>query len=283
MLTSTNYRKIFTTWLSFAFASLVLIGLEQLNLTAPIWSVTELLTIPVKQNIWHQQQSIQQRFSWWQYWKQGQEELIRTKRALQQRAINATQIGELKTENQNLRKLLGVPLASNWKFLPSFVVGKNNHQIIINKGQKHGVKQGMMVISISDKSTNMGILVGRIKRVNPRQSWVDTLTSEEIRVPVDIRDQINGKQTGEAILSWSANTLKAQKILPEEIIKIGDIVVTQGQAFQPQSNSGWLAGIPIGVITQINFERETDIYQQALVNWLTDIKQLDQVYVITEW
>lgn len=283
MDTDLTTRKLLSWWVAIVLATGVLIGAERLHWTLRVWTTSEFVTVPVKRWIWQQQASWQQQFAWWDYWRSGQTELVRLKRALRDQAGLVSRLGEAEAENATLRKLLGAPLPGNWQFLPAKIVGREAGSLVIDQGANQGIEMGMTVVANADQDPNTAALVGRINQVHPGQSWLQTVVSSDSRTPVLILDAASGQQRGVGLLRWETGELKVDKLLPEEKVTIGDVVVTKGEAFNPQTASGWLADIPIGVVTEVSAVRETDVYQQAKVSWLVDENSLERLFVVTKW
>ncbi len=277
-------RKLISFWFSLVMVGVILVGAERLGWSQPIWQVTERVTVPVKSMIWSEYDGLKRYLSWWQYWRQGQQELVRLKQVLSGEAGQVSELVELREENQRLRKLLGADFPSDWKFLPAEVLKYSGGEMVIDRGEKQGVQVGMMVVAAPGAGSNLGILVGKVVRIHPQQAWVETIDNQDLRLEVDIADQDSGKRIGEGLLVWESGRLKITKLLPGETVRAGNVVMTgSNQGFDVENGEGWLAGIPVGVINQVSFEKETDVYQQAVVSWLVEKSGLDQVFVVTGW
>lgn len=277
-----NQTRVINWWIILAIISGVLILADYNNYAQPLWKSTEQVTVNVKQFIWSQQNQLAHKFDWWNYWRQGQSELQTLRRAYQKQATISAKLNQLQQENQQLRQLLGADFPSNWKFTPVLVIGRSGQQIIINQGSSHGIQTGMMAVIEPDQNSNQGILIGQISQVHPRQSWVTTINHPNLRIPIQIIDSQTAQNTATGLLINQNGQLKVDKLLPDEEIQVGDIVTTKGQT-DTANDSIWLPDIPIGVITQVKFEKETDLYQQAQVNWLANDRQIENIFVITDW
>jgi cell shape-determining protein MreC len=277
-------RKLLSFWFLLLMGCVIFVGMERLGWSGMVWQVSEQVTVPVKSVIWGQYDLVQDRLGWWQYWRSEQEELVRLKFVMREEVLLVAEVAELRKENEELRRLLGATFPGYWEFLPSKVVGWSAGQMVVDKGFDQGLQAGMMVVAAPQKDSNLGILVGRVSRLHAQQAWVETVQNQDLIVSVKVRDGKTTGEVGEGLLSWRAGELQVDKLLPDEPVKVGDVVLTSGEeGFDIEAGRGWLAGIPIGVISEVSFERETDVYQQAKVSWLIGSNELDQVFVVTGW
>ena len=240
--------------------------------------------MPIKSVIWSQYDLVWERWFWWQEQKAGQEELARLKVKMGEEAVLVAEVAQLRQENEQLRRLLGAAFPAKWQFLPSRVAGWSAGRMMINQGADQGLQTGMMVVAAPAKNSNLGVLIGRVERLHPQQAWVQTIKSQDLKITVEIRDGETANHVGEGLLNWEAGELRLGKLLPDETIKAGDVVLTSGEErFDIETGRGWLAGIPIGIVNEVSFERETDVYQTSKVSWLVDESNLKQVFVVTSW
>jgi rod shape-determining protein MreC len=276
-------RSLTTIWFLLILISAGLLTLDILRFTYPLWQVAETVIVPTKQLIWQQNHRLATRFQWLGYWQAGQQELQKLRRNYREQVNLTTQVAQLREENFHLRRLLGSGLPNTWKFYPAKIIGRSGGQIIINQGEHSGLRAGMMVIAAPTEKTDKGILIGKIASTHPRQSQITTIMSLETRIPVIIRQPDSLEIIGEGLLIQENQQLLISKILPDENIQAGQLAITKGEATGDPPLTGWLPDLPIGVISQVSFTKETDLYRQAQVTWLTDIHELNTVFVITEW
>lgn len=286
MLIKSDTRNLFNRWVIYFAISLALFGSNYLGWSDTIRQPVEQITVPVKEFIWQQSTKITNQFRWLAFWYQGDQELQKLRRSYQEQAALIAKIGELENENANLRKLMGADLPGNWKFAPAKVIGRDNYEIYINQGEKHGIQTGMMAILPPIGESNLGILIGKVSQTLPGQSQITTVMAPNTRVPVMIRDKQTYQQVAEGLLFQENNQLSIKKLLPDEKIQTGDLVITKGEAGLPRqggTEAGWLPDIPIGIISEVIFELENDLYQQANITWLAAGETLDRVFVVTSW
>ncbi len=174
---------------------------------------------------------------------------------------------ELFRENVRLRKLLGFRSKANGTGMPADVVGREvgpwSRGLLLDKGVKEGVREGMAVI------TPIG-LIGRISEAAPSSSQVVLLTDPHFRVmgrlsESSISGLVTGGPTGECWVTYLPLT---------EIIKEGQVVATAGGlSFAP-------GGIPIGVIRKV-WKDSSEMYQAARVEPVVHLGAVDEVLVVS--
>ena len=185
----------------------------------------------------------------------------------QELALLKVENEEFKKENKKMRHLLGVPLSPSWQFLSAKVLGLKEGILLIDQGSDRGVKEGMTVISPEPKNRG-GVLVGRIVRVNPRSSQIMLVSHPQSQITAKLLETgvkgiVIGTLEGEVIL---------EQVLQKENLAKGQLVVTTGE--KEQFPQGLLLG-QIEVIEKV----ETEIYQKALLEPLTDLQELEIVFV----
>ena len=157
-----------------------------------------------------------------------------------------------------MRRLLGAPLPAKWKFLPAKVMG-NGEKIRIDKGEKDGVKKGMIVVSEN-------ILVGRIVSLTQKSSLLELPISPGVILPVVVKRAGNKGIQARGILQQSGGNLVLSEVLQSEDIQKGDLVVTVG-------DENLLPDLLIGQITDV-LPKSAEVYQKARVKPLLEYDKL---------
>ena len=183
---------------------------------------------------------------------------------LRQLAVEQNQLSSCLEENLEMRKLLGAPLSPKWKFLPAKVVGVSE-QMRIDKGEKDGLEEGMMVVSEN-------ILVGRVVAVGRNYSLVQIPTGVDSKIPVIVREASKTGIQARGILTGHSGSLLLDKVLQAEDIREGDLVVTGGE-------DDWLPDLLIGQIEEVLAE-PAEIYKKAQVSPLIDYRKLRTVFIV---
>jgi len=194
------------------------------------------------------------------------------KASLQEHAILVAKIYDLEQENKNLKNLLDIKSEiSEYQVRAAEVIMRSpdrwHHQLTINRGQKHGIKPNLAVIT--DKG-----LVGRVKSVSQFSSVVELLSDVNRSTQVSAVVQGNEKVYG-VIEQYQLDqgALFFKKIPMDAPLEIGQKVITSG-----------LGGVfPKGLYIGEIFEVTTDEYgltQTALVKPAADLYQIDYVYIV---
>lgn len=176
----------------------------------------------------------------------------------------------IKAENETLKEYVNLKdKYQNYKTIPAYIINKDitnyNETIVINVGEKDGIKPNMTVIA------NQG-LVGHVISTTQTTAKVQTIIDPASSVSSSIstsREAIIVSGTLE-----KSSTLKASYIPTEATILENDQVETSGLGgIYPK-------GIPIGNITEIiNTKNIMDRY--AYIKTAVDFKKLETVLVIT--
>lgn len=172
---------------------------------------------------------------------------------------------ELKKENEELRKSLGLKLEKEFNLEMVRFTGKDisGDFIRINKGIKDGMKEGQVVI------TPENCLVGKIFKVYSNFSSVELFTEKGFSFDAKISEkEISGLVKGKGDFKAKIELLPKEK----EISK-GDKVLT--------SNLGgkFPAGILVGEIEKVK-KSDLTFYQEAELKPAFDIKKFDYLFVI---
>ena len=142
-------------------------------------------------------------------------------------------------------------------------ISKRNNFITLNKGEKHGIKQGMGVV------THKGV-IGIIHSVSENYSIAISLLHRKSSVGIKLlRNNHNG------ILKWNGFNYRNASIanFPNHIQLIrGDTITTNSHSII------FPEGIIIGSIT--DFKKDDEGYYNVEVTFFEDFNQLNFVYVI---
>lgn len=187
---------------------------------------------------------------------------------------------QLQEENVQLRNLLASRVVDTllpyqyedsiptFTYIPARVtsnsITKRKNYLIVNKGGKEGVIEGMAVLS------PVGI-VGVVDKVSTHYAMVMPVIHLDGKTSAKIK---RGGFIGSVV--WNGvNYIKASMIdVPSHfIIQIGDTVVTSGYSYSYPAN------IPIGVISDVKKDKSLDFHELELILF-TDYAKLDHVYMV---
>lgn len=176
----------------------------------------------------------------------------------------------VKAENETLKEYVGLKdKYQNYQTIPAYIINKDitnyNQVIVINVGEKDGIKAGMTVIA--DQGL-VGHVISTTQTTAKVQTIIDTASSVSCNISTS-KEPIIVTGTLEKV-----STLKASYIPTDAVILENDKVETSGiGGIYPK-------GIPIGTIKEIvSTKNITDRY--AYVDTAVDFKKLETVLVIT--
>ena len=142
-------------------------------------------------------------------------------------------------------------------------ISKRNNFITLNKGEKHGIKQGMGVV------THQGV-IGIIHSVSKNYSIAISLLHRKSSLGIKlIKNNHNG------ILKWNGFNYRTANItnFPSYIeLNRGDTIITNSHSIV------FPEGISIGSITDL--EKDKEGYYNVEITFFEDFNQLNFVYVI---
>ncbi|WP_338867297.1 rod shape-determining protein MreC [Myxococcus stipitatus] len=175
-------------------------------------------------------------------------------------------LGEARTENERLRKLLGYAEASAGPEIPARVVGVNPVakllSVRISGGEKDGVFRGMSVV------TPDGI-VGQVIRATGSYSDVALVTDPQSRVAVRVqRSRARGTAAGAG-----NGPLKLENMLRTEDVDNGDLIITSG------TDGIYPPGLVVGRVTNLE-KKEHGMFQGADIVPAVDTSKLEEVLVV---
>jgi rod shape-determining protein MreC len=143
-------------------------------------------------------------------------------------------------------------------------ISKRNNFITLNKGNRHGIKEGMGVI------TEQGV-IGVIRSVSQKYAIAMSLLHREFYVGIRLK-----KNNHNGILKWKGFDYKSASIndFPNHIsIVIGDTITTNSHSvIFPE-------GVLIGTIKDIR-KNEDDGFFDVSVSLFEDFNQLNYAYII---
>jgi len=178
-------------------------------------------------------------------------------------------LNEEAKENDFLREQANLNNPELQNLVLANIIGQDSSNLrkyfLINKGFKHGIKEGNVVIVAGN------LLVGRVTEVFESFSKIQSIIDSNSRVNaliqgLDINGLIKGGQGNDLIID----------LLPQgEFIEQGQLVVTSGLAgFFPN-------GLLIGKIEKV-ISSDVQISQMAKIKSAVDFDKLEKVFVIIE-
>ena len=185
------------------------------------------------------------------------------------------QLGKLLSENANLKRKLSEAEA---QVMQQFSLDPRTYNLVsarpiglgrylkIDKGESSGIKIGQPVVFQDN-------YIGRVFQVSKSSSSIQLLADPDSKVAA-FSQGLEGRAKGVLIGQFGVELLM-DKILHEEKISVDDLVYTEGtEGFLPR-------GLILGRVVEI-LARENEVFKQAKVQTVFDIRDLELVFVIRE-
>ncbi|MBI4035811.1 rod shape-determining protein MreC [Candidatus Daviesbacteria bacterium] len=247
------------------FSSLVIFLLDTINLLNLPKKLVFYITNPVSFGMYGTSRNIGKQFHF----------IFQARFAAQENKALKEQVGKLLSENANLRKKVAETQSllsqqqsldpSTYNVLPARPMGLGRN-LKIDKGSSSGIKVGQAVVFEDN-------FIGKVVDVSPAASNIQLLTDPSSKVAAFSQNN-EGRAKGILVGQFGTDVL-LDKILHEEKISIGDLVYSEGtEGFLPR-------GLVLGKVIQV-MERENEVFKQAKVQSIFDIRDLELVFVIVE-
>lgn len=249
--------------LSLTFISLFLILFDALGYLKFPKSLVQYATVPVQYGFYKSGKNITAQFQF----------IILTRRASLENIALKKQMGELLTENSNLRQKIsenetlidsyGKLSPKTYDLLPARIIGASRY-LTIDKGGDDGVAQGQVVVFKDN-------YVGQIKDVSPKSSQVLLVFDPDSKIAVF--SQNNAGRSKGILQGQFGSELLMDKILHQELLDAGDLVYSEG------AEGRLPKGLIMGKISEV-LERQNEVFKQAKVETVFNLTDLDMVFVI---
>lgn len=195
--------------------------------------------------------------------------------AAQENKALKEQAAQLLSENANLRKKFGEisSMVSQEEYLDPKTynlmavrpIGLGRY-LKIDKGSSSGIKEGQAVVFKDN-------FVGKVVAVSADSANIQLLMDPDSKISA-FSQNADGKARGVLVGQFGTEILM-DKILHEEKIESGDLIYSEGlEGFLPR-------GLILGRVSQI-LERENEVFKQAKVQPIFDLRDLDLVFVMVE-
>lgn len=247
------------------FSSLLIFLLDQINFLMLPKVALSYLTTPVQYGLYKSVQTLQNQFGF----------IFASRTSFKENQALKQQLGEVLSENAILRKNLEeikiqidqdkfLP-AKTYQTTPARPIGLSRN-LQIDKGARDGIKVNQPVVFRDN-------LLGQVKSVGEKTSSVLLTTDPDSKI-ASFSINKEGKAKG-VIIGQFGSEILMDKILHDEKISDGDLVYSEGLGgFLPR-------GLILGQVTSVA-KRENEIFKQAVLKPLFELKDLSLVFIITE-
>lgn len=247
------------------FLSLAIFSLDTFHFLDLPKRVSFYVTNPISFGVYKSYQNISKQFYF----------IFAARFAAQENKALKEQIGQLLSENANLRRQVSETKAQllqqqkidpkTYNLLPARPSGLTRY-LKIDKGSVDGVKLGQAVIFQDN-------FIGKVVEVSPKVSNIQLITDPDSKVAA-FSQGLEGAAKGVLLGQFGTESI-LDKILHEESIKIGDLVYSEGtEGYLPR-------GLILGKVVEVKGE-ENEVFKQAKVGSVFDIRDLELVFVIIE-
>lgn len=181
---------------------------------------------------------------------------------------------QIKQENEQFRTVLELKEENrDYQMLPATVIGRDPNDVFygfsIDQGSLNGVSKNDPVI------TGDGV-VGWVSEVYATSSQVTTLFSPNTKIGAIAKKSRDTGVTGCDITLADEGLIKLAYLTSENKVEAGDIITTTGlSGMYPKD-------LLIGTVKEVLYE-ESGVSQYALVEPFVDIKNVRDVFVLTDF
>jgi rod shape-determining protein MreC len=177
---------------------------------------------------------------------------------------------EIELENQRLREELDYRQANpGFEVQRAELVGQDPTNLVrsitINKGERDGIKVGMIVVD------GAGALVGRVTQITPGNAKVLLLTDTSVSVYAMVQ---NPSSRAVGLVEGLFGPYLRMRLIPQvEEVQRGDVIITSGRG------PNFPKGIYVGRVLEVN-RTNADAFQEAVVEPAARLGRLETVLVI---
>ncbi len=200
------------------------------------------------------------------------EELQKTREKLEHYEGIAEELFQIRRENENLRKLIGMKEKVEYDSIHATIISKDPDNwfrtIIVNRGSSDGVKVNMPVVAFSG---DQKAVVGKVVEVRGSISRIMPVISSNMRLGVMLQKSgFPGLLQGQ---STSSNLCVVDYISRAAVMAFGDVVVTSGQG------GVFPEGLVVGTVLTSGVP-DSSAYQKTIVKPVIDYDRIQDVIII---
>jgi len=249
-------------------ACLLLLTVQTRGRSTPAADVLALFTTPVQSALAKVNRAAVNIWSTYLDWKNVRAENRRLRDENQHLRVESLQVSETATENQRLRRLLGLQERLPLSTLSAEIIAREwggwVRSLTVNRGRGDRISRLTAVISPEG-------LIGRVIEVRSGASIIQVLTDPASTVGAHVvRTRTSGIVEGDP-----RGTMRLKYMAREGGgIQVGDLVVTAG------AGGVFPRGIPVGRVRAID-DRGSALFHYAVLTPVVDFARVDEVLLLT--
>lgn len=247
-------KNVFPIFLLLFSLSLLILFFSQNTLLSPLQAIT----LPIQK--WTYASFNPQRFVQTDG-KKLQEENDRLR-------VQLAKLQEIERDNKALHDQFAQTNPQPKDVLPAEIIGVQENKMIVDRGEKSGVKAGNVAI-VKDN------LIGVVSKVSPNVSVVTLITDPSTSFTAIASKT---KAIGVVKAQDEGNIFFDNVVLSEKLEK-SDIIMTKGDV--EEEGKGIPPDLVVGEIASVK-KKDSNLFQQAEVHSLVDFSQLRTVFIIKE-
>lgn len=175
-------------------------------------------------------------------------------------------------ENERLRNLLDLTAVNDdYTLVDGYIISRNSTDwtsaFTVNRGTAHGIDKGMCAI------TENGEVVGLVTEVGSNYCVIKTVLDSSLEVSATIAASGYSGMVQGGYATGQENLLRMDYLPSSSVIRNRDQVVTSGSTVYPRN-------LIIGHVVDAGMG-DTGVSKYAIVQPAADIKNLEQVFILT--
>lgn len=255
-------------FLVFFILSVLLIFLDGQGVLAPLRRGAQTVTLPAKNTLFIFKKSLLSPLQTFSSKQEAGQKIAELEGKIASLSAQLGQKQALERENEELRRLLGAPLSSSWKFAPARVVNKQADILLVTAD--FAPEAGTPVIIPADRGA---IFVGRVEEVLGREAKVVLGTHETSKIPAYAMTA-DGTKTAAGIVMGDGESAVLDQVLTGEALEQGFLVLTTGETGLPPD-------LLIGEVEKVIAE-ESRVWKRAKIK-LAMREVSEFVFFLTEY
>lgn len=248
---------ITSIFLIFLFLSILIFGLAKMGYIGGVVSLLETVILPVEKTFYSLKNIV--------FKDQSDEKL---KKLEEENIIFVRKLADFQNiikENNALKDQFQTSNPKSTNLLPAKIVGGMQEYLIVDKGKKDNVKNGLAVVFKDN-------LVGKVVKVSEKVSRIDIVTNKDFSFTAETSETL-----AQGIIKGDGEDQVLENVLLSEELKVSDLVLTKGDL--DVNGVGFPQGLIAGKIISVD-KKPSSLFQSAKVKSLINFKRLEMVFIV---